>query len=280
MTRWVDGVARSIATAGIPRLLPPRGPLIVMYHGIGGVDGVAPEAFSAQLDLILARRRIVPLADLSHRLEDPTAVDLAAITFDDGYVDFSEIAHPILARKGIHATLFVPAGRLGQTNDWDAGHMAERRILDAEALRRLDSTQVEIGSHGFSHRRIVDLDESALETETLGSRRVLEDVVDRPVRLFAYPYGQRDDFDRAAERAVERAGFELACSTCFGRSSREYERFRLRRVGIEPDDDLEVVDAKLAGAFDWVAVKERVGYGLRALRRRGYRISRRSGGVE
>ncbi len=266
MTSWVDRVSATLSAAGLPAMLQKRGPMIVMYHGIGGGDGIPPEAFEAQLALLRARRRVVPLAELVDRIEDPSAVDLAAITFDDGYVDFAELAAPILAAAGLHATLFVPAGRVGRSNDWDTGQREPRPILDAEGLRRLDPDRVEIGGHGFSHRRIVGLDRDALEQETIGCRRELEDLLDRPVRLFAYPFGQRGDFDAAAERTVAAAGYVLACSTCFGRSSRERERYRMRRVGIEPGDDLGVVAAKLDGAYDWVASKERAGHALRLAR--------------
>lgn len=266
MGTWVDSLSYMIETARVPAMMANRGPLIVMYHGIGGADGVSAADFRAQMALLRSRRRVVPLIELSNRLEDPTATDLAAVTFDDGYVDFAELALPILADAGLHATLFVPAGRVGGTNEWDAGVMHERRILDAAGLRRLDPRHVEIGGHGFSHCRIVGLRGAGLERETAGSRRVLEDLTGRPIRLFAYPYGQRGDFDRAAEHAVEAAGFELACSTCFGRSSRESERYRLRRVGIEPGDDLDVVAGKLDGAYDWVAWKEALGHRLRELR--------------
>lgn len=263
MTSWVDRVSETLAATGLPAMLPKRGPMIVMYHGIGGADGIPPEAFEAQLALLRARRRVVPLAELVDRIEDPSAVDLAAITFDDGYVDFAELAAPVLAAADLHATLFVPAGRVGRSNEWDTGQREPRPILDAEGLRRLDPDRVEIGGHGFSHRRIVGLDRDALEQETIGCRRELEDLLDRPVRLFAYPFGQRGDFDAAAERTVAAAGYVLACSTCFGRSSRERERYRMRRVGIEPADDLGVVAAKLDGAYDWVAWKERAGHALR-----------------
>lgn len=266
MTGWVDRVSATLAATGLPAVLPTRGPLIVMYHGIGGGDGIAPDVFRAQLELLRTRRRIVPLAELADRIEDPAAVDLASITFDDGYVDFAELAAPILAAADLHATLFVPAGRVGRSNEWDAGQREPRPILDADGLRRLDPERIEIGGHGFSHRRIVGLDREALAEETAGCRRELERLLERRVRLFAYPFGQRGDFDAEAERAVAAAGFVLACSTCFGRSSRERERFRLRRVGIEPGDDLGIVAAKLDGAYDWVAWKERAGHALRLAR--------------
>ncbi len=267
MTTWVDRVAHALSRTGAASQVPRRGPMIVMYHGLGGSDGIARDSFAAQIGILKARRRIVPLVELVDRLEDPKAVDLAAITFDDGYCDFAEIAVPVLEAAGAHATLFVPAGLVGRSNEWDSGTHATRPILDAQSLRQLDPAHVEIGGHGYSHRRIVALNRESLELETLGCRRELERILERPVRLFAYPYGQRGDFDSAAERAVAEAGFQLACSTCFGRSSRIRHRYRLRRVGIEPGDDLERVAAKLDGAYDWVAWKERLAHGLRSITR-------------
>jgi len=242
--------------------------MIVMYHGIGGPDGVDPNEFVAQLELLRARRTVIPLRELGNALSDPEASDLAAVTFDDGYVDFAELAMPTLRKLQMHATLFVPAGRIGESNIWDSGERPMRRIMDERELRDLDPEVVEIGGHGFSHCRMSGLPTNALERETADCRRVLEDTLGRAVELFAYPYGQRDDFDSAAEKAVEQAGFSLACSTCFGRNNHEAGRYRLNRVGIEPSDNLTAVASKFDGAYDWVRWKEKAGYRLRGIRQR------------
>lgn len=265
---WVDTVSTLISKTGAVRFIPQRGPMIVMYHGIGGVDGVDPDDFAVQLELLRSHRRVVSLRELGNRLEDPAASDLAAITFDDGYMDFAEIAVPILRNFELHATLFVPAGLIGRSNVWDAGMRPTRQIMNARDLRDLDTDVAEIGGHGFTHCRMAGLTQSALERETADCRRRLEDTVGRAVELFAYPYGQRDDFDIAAEEAVARAGFSLACSTCFGRANHETQRYRLNRVGIDYVDDLTVVAHKLHGGYDWVRWKESTGYRLRNVLRR------------
>jgi peptidoglycan/xylan/chitin deacetylase (PgdA/CDA1 family) len=238
-----------------------------MYHGLGGPDGVDPDAFERQLDALTARRRVLSLRDVLKEIDRPAAAGLAAITFDDGYRDFAEIAAPRLDARSLHATLFVPAGRIGGYNDWDEGIFARREILTAAELRALDPKVVEIGAHGHDHRRLSGLAAPVLRHETRDARARLEEAVGRPVELFAYPYGQWDDFDDAAEAAVAEAGFLAACSTCFGRGSRPADRFRLRRVGVEPHDTLAAVEAKLDGGYDFVAWKERVGTGVRRLRR-------------
>ena len=99
-------------------------------------------------------------------------------------------------------------------------------------MRALDPARVELGAHGLTHCRLAALAPQALRAETFEARARLEQATGRAIRLFAYPYGQLDDFDAAAQAAVEDAGFLAACSTHFGRGSRPDERFRLRRVGI------------------------------------------------
>jgi peptidoglycan/xylan/chitin deacetylase (PgdA/CDA1 family) len=254
----------------LSRMAPARGPLIVMYHGIGGPDGVPLERFEEQIDALSGLRRIVPLSEAVAALGTPAAHRLAAITFDDGYRDFAELAVPVLVRRGLHATVFVPAALLGDHNRWDTeiGVAPHRSILDGASLRSLDPQHVEVGGHGLTHCRLAGLPPEQLQAETSEARAILEETCGRPVRLFAYPYGQLDDIDLAAQQAVEQAGFEAACSTHFGRGSRTKERFRLRRVGVRPNDTLLEFQKRLVGAADWVAPKEILGAAHRRFRRR------------
>lgn len=262
----VDAIARVVAACGVVRAIPSTGPLVVMYHGVGGVDGVGPEALGEQLDALRTRRRVLPLREAVALLGRPEARDVAAVTFDDGYRDFAELAVPRLREREIHATVFVPAGWIGGTNEWDQGRAPPRELMREAELRSLDPDWIEVGAHGLSHRRLRGLAPEELQRETTGAKALLEKACGRPVRLFAFPYGQPDDFDGAAEWAVRGAGFDAACSTMFGRGSLPSERYRLRRVGIACDDSLAVVARKLDGAYDWTAYKEALGSRLRAFR--------------
>jgi len=265
---YTDTVAGLLSAVGIARVALRAGPLIVMYHGIGGEDGVDPGELRRQLTLLKASRRVLPLREAVATLGTMRASETAAITFDDGYLDFLEQAVPVLSECCLHSTVFVPADKLGKYNDWDSGRAPRRALMDAAQLRGLPSEIVEVGVHGFGHVRMNGLEPEALERETSVARRVLEDGAGRGVTLFAYPYGQLDDFDADAERAVRRAGFEAACSTHFGRGSLPSERFRLRRVAVECTDTLEVFRHKLEGAYDWIAWRARLGARLRAHRSR------------
>jgi peptidoglycan/xylan/chitin deacetylase (PgdA/CDA1 family) len=254
-----DTLSAWVAASGLARLAPPTGPLLLVYHGVGGADGLPLSAFEAQLDELARRRRVVTLHDAVAALGNPRAHELAAITFDDGYRDFASLAVPALRARGLHATVFVPAGHLGGWNAWDAGRAERRELMDAAELRALDPACAEVGAHGHDHVRLHRLGGRELARETSEARRVLEQATQRPVRLFAYPYGLWDDFDAAAEAAVASAGFEAACSTHFGRGSSPAERYRLRRVGVEAFDSLASFQRKLEGAYDWTAWKEDLG---------------------
>ena len=256
----IETVSRLIGASGLASWGRARGPVLLMYHGIGGEDGTPAETFARQLDLLSETYEIV---SLSQALANTGAPNFAAITFDDGYRDFRELAVPALATRRLHATVFVPAAHIGGSNVWDQGMAPKRELMSASELRELDPEVVEVGVHGMEHRRLAGLAPAELERETREAKQVVEAALGRPVRFFAYPYGQLGDFDRAAERAVQAAGFQAACSTHFGRGTRSDERFRLRRVGITPTDTNEIFLAKLSGAYDWLAAKERIGWWLR-----------------
>ena len=70
-----------------------------------------------------------------------------------------------------------------------------------EALRRVDPAIVQIGSHTLTHPILRETPPAELEPEVRDSRRQLEDRLQRPVDVFAYPNG---DSDAASEACVRR----------------------------------------------------------------------------
>jgi peptidoglycan/xylan/chitin deacetylase (PgdA/CDA1 family) len=72
---------------------------------------------------------------------------------------------------------------------------AERDALDLARwadLRMLAPELVTIGSHTLTHPILTTLSPADVETEVGGSRLVLEEKLQRPVELFAYPNGAQD----------------------------------------------------------------------------------------
>ena len=226
-----------------PRL---RIPPVLMYHSIspsGEADPHRVRVHPDRLDrhLRLLRRmglRGVGLAELVTAQERGAAAGLVGLTFDDGYTDFLEHAVPVLARHGMSATLYVVAGLLGGENDWDPG--PRLRLLDADGVRAVAAAGQEVGSHTLTHVHLAGADAATLQREVVGSRRVLEDVLQREVPGFCYPWGE---FDAAAADAARDAGYDHACVTG------DYlpgDRFALPRFYVAPTDTALQVTAKIA----------------------------------
>jgi peptidoglycan/xylan/chitin deacetylase (PgdA/CDA1 family) len=97
---------------------------------------------------------------------------------------------------------------------------AERDAFDIarwEDLRELAPEIITIGSHTLTHPILTTLGEPELEAEIGGSRRVLEEKLQRPVEFFAYPNGSQNPAVHACARRHYRgavlAGSELVSST-------------------------------------------------------------------
>ena len=76
-----------------------------------------------------------------------------AITFDDGCASVARTAAPLLAERGLTATVFCVAGHLGGRNDWPTQHdrMPSLALAGADELVELHRAGVEIGAHGVAH---------------------------------------------------------------------------------------------------------------------------------
>lgn len=102
-------------------------PIILAYHHVADVAvdpwelAVAPALFAEQIDALCQVRRVVALDELRAspvRLQDKP---LAAITFDDGYLNVATTARPILERHDCLGTVFLATGAIGSQREfwWD-----------------------------------------------------------------------------------------------------------------------------------------------------------------
>lgn len=78
----------------------------------------------------------------------------------------------------------------------------------------------------------------------------LEELLGRPVRDFAYPYGDRSSFDRNSLAAARRCRFATACTTLSGRVTRLNDPLQLPRWMVR-DWDAEAFRSRLVA---WGAV--------------------------
>jgi peptidoglycan/xylan/chitin deacetylase (PgdA/CDA1 family) len=203
---------------------------ILTYHAVdddGGPLAITAAAFRRQLgSMRRSGTEGLRLDRARARAED--AKNTVALTFDDGLTSVGDTAVPILEEFGFSATVFVVAGRIGMTNAWPGENATPktRRLMDAGALRDLHSQGVEIGAHGFSHRRLTGLDSRSLRSEVVDSKTRLEDLIGAPVRSFAYPYGAAPE----SVRQLVRENYAFACTTEVAVWRNHHDTTRLPRI--------------------------------------------------
>lgn len=261
-------------------------PTVIVYHGVGDCPPSAdpyhlirPTAeFAWQMGYLARHRRVIPLAavvDGTAGTRVPTRSDesrpAVAITFDDGYRSLLTHALPILERHGFPATAFVPTRWIGDHNGWDPSPPGAclLEIMNADEIRTCAERGIEIGSHGHAHVHTARaaVEEAAADLQT--SRRILGEVLGRPPRFLAYPWGEHSALVRAA---AAQAGFEAAFS--INQPSRG--PFALARVAIRRSDGESLFRLKTSGVYPQLRMSLLPRAGLRlvdpALRR--YRESR------
>ncbi len=246
---------------------------IVTYHSIGGSRDpytISPDAFARQIQLIGEHYTVLPLDDIRRVLtSDDLQSRAVIITFDDAFLDFSEQAYPVLEKAALPSTVFVPVGFVGGYNDWDAAEGACRRkpLMTRSNLRAMHETgMVNFGSHTVDHVRMTGLSPEGMRRQARDSKAALEDLIGAPVTTFAYPYGQLDDFSGATTEVLAEAGYSIAVTSHWGTQNSYKEVLRLRRISFAEGDSDSVLRGKIEGRYDWIALKERVGYAIRSLK--------------
>jgi len=214
---------------------------ILAWHSIGsGGDEftVGEAAFAAQLDAIKsAGYHAVTFHDwLDHQDKGAPLPDKPILlTFDDGDEDAFTAALPALRSRGMRATFFLVPGWIGPD---DAHRFAQgepgRRYLIWPEMRALAQAEMEIGSHGLTHRRLPDLTKEEALREMAASKRELETHLLVPVEVFAFPYNASR---RRLRSLVREAGYRAAVSGSDHGGSDRYELYRTTvRRGTSPEE--------------------------------------------
>ena len=192
---------------------------------------VTPSSFSTQMHwLSRLGYRGLAMSELMPYLRGEKKGKVVGITLDDGYQSNVSHALPILKQHGFSATCYVVSGRLGQHNEWDAAlGMAKAALMSGEEMRAWVDAGMEVGSHTCSHADLNQLSLAEARHELLQSKSDLENLLQKPVTQFCYPYGH---FSPEHEALVSQAGYEAATTTHRGRACATDRMTALPRVPV------------------------------------------------
>jgi peptidoglycan/xylan/chitin deacetylase (PgdA/CDA1 family) len=231
-------------------LIGPNQRFVFIYHDISEPGSAQySEHYSTtagrlreQLEFLAKHFTLVSLEEILSPQRDRKRERLAAITFDDGFLSAKEIAFPYLVSQRIPFTLFV--NRLAITenrllNEFDpsaaARSSSEKTFLDEADLRSLSRAGVPIGSHSSTHRALVNCDEAMLRHEIDDNKAYLEQLIEKPVRYLALPFGKREHYNQRVLDHSFRAGHEYVFTSnpaCFDLKSSAFHQRLIPRVGL------------------------------------------------
>ncbi len=156
------------------------------------------------------------------------------LTFDDGYRDNLENASPLLQNYGFNAQIFLLADTAIQNNQWDlSASEPSHEIISGRDRQRWVLSAFELGSHGFSHKRITEMTDEQALFELKESKASLEKEFQTPVNVFAFTYG---DTNRKMAELASEAGYEYAVNTDSGGFLIEESPHEIFRVNIFPNE--------------------------------------------
>jgi peptidoglycan/xylan/chitin deacetylase (PgdA/CDA1 family) len=249
---------------------------ILMYHSISEAEQsnvhpyyrttTSPAMFAVQLKFLKSQGyQTCTLAQAVRQLEAraSTAAKFVVLTFDDGFRNFYSNAFPLLNEYGFSATMFLPTAYIG---DAPIPLKGEDCLTWAE-VRELKQHGIDFGSHTVTHPRLRELSASAINDELVNSKDTLEQKLGCPADSFAYPYAfpQTDqDFTRMLRHLLQAAGYKNGVSTIVGRAKRRSEPLFLERLPVNSCDDNALFEAKLDGAYDWIATLQHISKTLKS----------------
>ncbi len=184
--------------------------VILQYHHIAtdtpSVTSITPTQFREQMSYLADNDfKVIPLSELVDKLrtKQPMPAKTIAITFDDGYKNIAENAHPILKEFGFPYTLFVAIEPIkkgyGEMMSW-------------QQLVELSKEGAEIANHSWGHEHLIRRLDGESEQDWLGrieanilkAEAAIFEATGQQHKMLAYPYGE---YNQAIQSMLAKHGF-------------------------------------------------------------------------
>jgi peptidoglycan/xylan/chitin deacetylase (PgdA/CDA1 family) len=219
-----------------------RAPVIVLFcHRIAD-DAASPwtmpfRRFARLIRWLERHCDLVSLEAAQQRIRSGASHRVAAsITFDDGYAANCERALPWLISQGVPCTYFVSSRHVLEgvpfEHDIRGGYLGRPNSI--QQLRSLAAAGVEIGAHTRTHADLGKVrDPVRLYDEVVAAGEDLQRALGKPVRYFAFPFGQPANLNRQAFQLAYEHGYEAVCSAYGGYNFPGDDAFHLQRIHLD-----------------------------------------------
>jgi peptidoglycan/xylan/chitin deacetylase (PgdA/CDA1 family) len=216
--------------------------MALMYHRVAD-DLATPwtvsnAVFERQIAWLRANVDLVSMAEAQRRIREGNRRPAVCITFDDGYAENCDAALPLLIRHRVPCVYFVTSRNVIDQRpfDHDTKLAAECRPNTVEQIRALADAGIEIGGHTRTHADLGQIDDVAeLRDEIIGGAAELERITSRPVRCFAFPFGQKRNLSAAAFEVAREGGLDAVTSAYGGFNFPGDDPFHIQRFAVDND---------------------------------------------
>lgn len=111
-----------------------------------------------------------------------------------------------------------------------AAALPDNLMMTSDQVRKLHREGMEIGAHTISHPILARIDNSIAYNEIAEGKKMLEEIINAPVNLFAYPNGKPNkDYLVDHVKMVKEIGFDAAVSTAWGAAQKGDDIYQLPR---------------------------------------------------
>ena len=167
---------------------------ILLYHHVSSSTpastSISPEAFKSHMEYLDAHHTVVSLQDVVSAIQHNTTLpeNAVAITFDDGYANILDNAHPILADLGFPYTVFINPDEIG----------VGPKQLTWEQVIAMHNDGVVFANHTLDHLHMLNGEQVMGERAWLekvwqnveSAEKKIEDKLDISLKYLAYPFGE------------------------------------------------------------------------------------------
>ena len=149
---------------------------ILMFHNVGGsydsLYNISTVEFESLL-IRLSKHKVIKLEEWEN------SNDFYALTIDDVPCDFYRYAYPLLVIYNIPFTIFVASNLLDKTG-----------YITTSQLKEMSKNSLcTVGSHGVNHGEYAILSMDDITSELKDSKVLLESIINKEVKMYAFPYG-------------------------------------------------------------------------------------------
>jgi len=205
--------------------------LILNYHKIEskkdiGITTRHPEDFNN--DLYDLKEMGYETITFQNILKNNLPEKPVMITFDDGYESFFHKGFEQLQKFNMKAVVYIPAEYIGKINDWDVQLAGKKyQHMSADQLKEISSADMEVASHGMSHRYLNSFSDKEIDFELEESKKKIEKITGVNVLSISYPFGKYNA--RVIEQAKKFYQFGVALA---GLSNGQFNPMALPRINI------------------------------------------------